>query len=141
MERRDFIKSGCQLCLLAGAAVAIPGILACGAAKYPVFNATIAENRVSVPVSLFDAAKIQFIRPKGLFYDIAVEKKEDGSYTALLLQCTHQDNQLTPTGDGFRCSMHGSFFNKAGYAMKGPAESPLTKYKTAVNQNALIIYL
>jgi Rieske Fe-S protein len=69
-----------------------------------------------------------------------VQKKDD-HYEALLMQCTHQNNQLTPTGNGFTCSLHGSQFNKDGIVTKGPAENRLKKFSTSVNLDQLIIHL
>ena len=83
---------------------------------------------------------MQLVRPNGWFFDIAVEKKGENNYLALLLQCTHQENQITPMGkDGFYCSLHGSKFDTDGNVRKGPAEQRLERYRTYVNNNDLII--
>ena len=92
-----------------------------------------------MPLTMFDKSPLQFVRPKGWYYDIAVQKKEDNSYSALLMQCTHQENQLTPTGNGFTCSLHGSQFDKAGNVRKGSAEQHLEGYRTFVDNGNLII--
>ena len=76
-----------------------------------------------------------------MFYDIAVQKKEDNSFSALLLLCTHQENQLTITNKGYSCALHGSNFDKDGHVLKGPAERPLEHLSTIVSGNNLIIQI
>jgi Rieske Fe-S protein len=107
-----------------------------------VFKTDIIDKKVVMPVAMFQQSPLQFVRPKGWYFDIAVEKKEDNTFNALLLQCTHQENQLTPDGNtGFHCSLHGSRFDKNGYVLKGPAEKPLERYKTYVESDNLIIQI
>ena len=65
----------------------------------------------------------------------------DNSFEALLLQCTHQANQLTPNGNGYTCSLHGSQFDKNGNVTKGPAERTLKHYPVSVGQDKLSIQL
>lgn len=139
MDRKDFLKLSCNTCLLGAAAMILPGLTGCSPAAYSVFKTERIENKITIPLSLFEKNKLQFIRPKGWDYDIAVQQKEDGSFTALLLQCTHLDNQLSPAQNGFSCSLHGSKFNRDGVVVKGPAEIALKKFKTIISNTNLII--
>lgn len=142
MERRKFLQSSCNFCLLGAAGMLLPALTGCAGAKYAVYKSPVLNNTVEIPVALFTAqAPVQFVRPNGWYYDIAVEKKEDNTYQALLLQCTHQENQLSVTGNGYSCSLHGSQFDKNGKVRKGPAEQSLEKYTTTVNNDKLIIHL
>ena len=140
MERRKFIKTGCRACLLAGAGYLFADLLACTPAL-KIVKTDIVDNQILLPAASFSQAGFQIIRPKGWFYDIAVQKKADNTFQALLLQCTHQDNQLMPAANGYSCSLHGSQFNKDGIATKGPAERNLKQYATSVNNDKLIIHL
>jgi Rieske Fe-S protein len=116
----------------------LPKLTGCAPA-YTVFKTTAVNNKVEVPLALFEKSPVQFVRPQGWYFDIAVHKKEDNTFTALLLQCTHQENQLTPSGNGFQCSLHGSQFDQEGNVRKGPAENALKKYSTSINSTNLII--
>lgn len=127
------------MCLLGAAGYLLPTLAGCATAKSSVYKTPINGNTISVPLSLFESANLQIVRPAGWYYDIAVHKQEDGSYTALLMKCTHMDNQLTITGSGFNCSLHGSVFNKDGAVQKGPAERALQHYQTSIQSNQLII--
>ena len=127
--------------MLVAAGYFLPKLTGCSPAAYAVFKTEVTDKKITMPLSMFDQNSLQFVRPKGWYYDIAVQKKEDNSYSALLLMCTHQENQLTPKATGFECSLHGSQFDQEGRVMKGPAERSLKKYNTSVNQNTLIIHL
>jgi Rieske Fe-S protein len=139
MERRQFLISSCNFCLLTAAGAILSELSSCSPA-YQVFKTDIVNDAVKLPLASFNNSAWQFVRPKGWYYDIAVQKK-DQAYEALLMQCTHQNNQLMPTGNGFTCSLHGSQFDKDGLVTKGPAEITLKKYNVSVVQDNLIIHL
>ena len=140
MERRQFILSSCKFCAGAAFGAALIELTGCGT-PYQVMKTPILENKVKVPLTSFTQTNTVFVRPQGWYYDIAVEKKADNTYQALLLQCTHQENQLTPTGNGYHCSLHGSDFDKQGNVRKGPAEQPLHHFETSTNDNTLNIHI
>ncbi|MEP7142293.1 MAG: Rieske (2Fe-2S) protein [Ferruginibacter sp.] len=138
MDRKEFLKLGCDTCLMGAAAMLLPTLSGCSP-SYSVFKTTVVNNLIEVPLSLFEKSSIQFVRPGGWQYDIAIQKNSAATYSALLMQCTHQDNQLTPSQNGFSCSLHGSRFNKEGKVIKGPAEVSLKKFRTTTSNNNLII--
>ena len=139
MDRKDFLKISCNTCLLGAAAMLLPGMTGCSPAAYTVFKTAVVENKITIPLILFAKNKLQLVRPKEWQYDIAVQKKEDGTYSALLLQCTHMNNQLVSEQNGFYCSLHGSRFTNDGAVVKGPAEISLKKFKTIISNTDLII--
>ncbi|PWU04598.1 MAG: hypothetical protein C5B52_01160 [Bacteroidetes bacterium] len=140
MERREFIIEGCRICLLTAAVAGISGLSSCGP-SYPVFKTEMVDNKLQVPLSLFDKNALQVISPRKFQYEIAVQKNSDDTYKALLLRCTHQSNQLIPTGKGYLCSLHGSTFDKEGNVTKGPAELKLKELKTEVSGTNLIVFI
>jgi Rieske Fe-S protein len=140
MQRRKFIKSSCNFCLLATSGFLLTELAACSPG-YQVLKTEALNDEILVPVDRFNQSPLQFVRPKGWLYDIAVQRKQDNTYEALLLQCTHQNNQLTPNSHGYTCNLHGSQFDKDGKVTKGPAENSLKKYKTIVDNDKLIIHL
>ena len=122
-----------------GAGMMMSSITSCS--SIPVYKTIITENKIAVPVSQFAASDFQIIRPKNYDYDIGLRKEKDGSYAALLLRCTHADNQLTSTGTGFFCDLHGSRFDEEGVVIKGPAEHSLKKFSTEIIFGNIIIHL
>lgn len=139
MERRDFLKKGCTLCMLAGAGLAVGSLASC--ATIPVYQAVINNQQVAVPTSLFATGDVHVIQPKSMYYNIALKKEQNGGYTALLLRCTHADNQLIVTGNGFKCNLHGSTYDQEGHVLQGPAERPLHQYSTEIKNDQIIIHL
>ena len=142
MQRRNFIKSACRICLLGATAATSIDLAGCspGVAN-SVFKPDITDNNIQVPLNIFDKTSLQIISPKKYPYEVAIEKKQDGTYKALLLKCTHYANQLTPTGNGFTCNAHGSRFDKEGKVLKGPAAEPLPQLQTAITEQYLSIHL
>ena len=139
MDRKEFIKRGCQTCLFSTAAFMLPSLTGCSPAAFSIYKTTVAGNAITLPLSIFEKNNLQIVRPQGWQYDIAVQKKPDGNYTAILMECTHMENQLTASQNGFSCSLHGSRFNAEGEVIKGPAEFPLKKYPTSIQNNTLIL--
>ena len=140
MDRRKFVKQSCTVCLLAGSGMLVASLESCGTAL-PAYKATMANNKVAVPVSLFVNSDFQLVQPKGMYYNIGLKKEKDGTYTALLLRCTHADNQLIPAGNGFKCTLHGSAFDNEGHVTNGPAERPLKKYPVQIESDQIIIHI
>lgn len=137
MDRREFVKQSCTVCLAVSAGMAISTLSSC--ATLPVYKTGMANNKISVPVALFANSNFQLIQPEKLFYNICLRKESDGTYTALLLRCTHADNQLTLTGNGYTCNLHGSKFDQEGHVINGPAERNLKKYPAQVISDQIII--
>ena len=139
MERRQFLKVTGSVCAMAGIALSAGSLAACS--QLPIYKTAIVENKIAVPLSLFQQSSLHLVKPDGYEYNIALQKEADGTYTALLLRCTHSDNQLSSTGNGFVCNLHGSHFDKEGLVLKGPAEHSLKKLRTSINSNEVIIHL
>ena len=142
MDRRGFIKTGCKVCLLGAAGIMLPGLVnfASAKGKNGVYKTKLTDkNQLEIPLSLFEETNLKIISVKGWDYDLALHKKEDGMFAAILMRCTHMENQLNITGEGFQCSLHGSLFDKDGNVLKGPAEQPLTQYKAEVAEQTIII--
>ncbi len=143
MERRSFLKTACRACLMGAGALAVADSLSScspAVARQLAYSPAVVNNQVEVPFTLFEKQPLVVISPAKYEYEISVEKAEN-TYKALLLKCTHYDNQLTPTGNGYTCSLHGSKFSKDGVVTKGPAERNLRQLKTETLNDHLLIYL
>lgn len=140
MDRRNFVKQSCSLCLAVGSGMLVGSLASC-ASTFPVYKASLSDNKIEVPVSLFLTSNFQIIQVKSLYYNIGLKKEKEGNYTALLLRCTHADNQLTPIGNGFKCTLHGSTFDNEGQVTNGPAVHALKRYVTEVLSDQIIIHL
>jgi nitrite reductase/ring-hydroxylating ferredoxin subunit len=139
-DRRKFIKSSCNLCLLAAGGLLFSELTACSPAS-KVLKVPVTGNNVQIPLNSFATQPLLIVRPSGWYYDIAVRKTTENNYEALLLQCTPQQNQLTVNPAGYKCNLHGSQFDENGRVVKGPAELPLKRFNTTLNPDQLIIHL
>jgi Rieske Fe-S protein len=140
MERRKFIQDSCRACLLLGSGFIISELAACGPITQ-ILRLPISDDTIHVPISELSGHSLQIIRPEGWVYDIALRKTENGQFEALLLQCTHQKNQVIPEGNGFICPLHGSRYTLDGQVKKGPAELSLRKFPVRKEAGDLIIEL
>lgn len=137
MERRDFLLKGCTLAI--GGTLLTSLLQSCQ--SIPVFK-TVSENKMlKVPLDQFKENNYLIVRPSNVSYNVAVIKKNENDFQSMMMVCTHADNPLRFNGKEFRCSLHGSLFNKNGNVEKGPAEKSLTLLKTKVENNYLTINL
>ncbi len=137
MERREFIRTSCSFCLLAGSTLLAGELASCN--PWPIYDTVMTNHTVTVPLSLFAESHIQIVRPKDFAYDIAVQKQSDDQFVALLLQCTHADNPLNFDGSTFNCQVHGSTFDRQGEVTHGPAARSLTRMKIRILRDKLIV--
>lgn len=73
---------------------------------------------------------------------IIVAQTVNGDYLAVSAACTHQGTyvQYVTSNNSFYCPSHGSDFSTTGSVLRGPANVPLTQYKTALSGNSLHVY-
>ena len=142
MQRRDFIKGTCRVCLLGAAGVSLVDLAACSPSTgNAIAKAEVKDNKASIALSEFDKNPLQIISPPKYPYEVAVQKQENGTYKALLLKCTHYDNEVVKQGNGYICTAHGSRFDKDGKVLKGPAGQPLAELKTSITGTEIFINL
>ena len=140
MERREFIKTSCVICLTGSAAATISTLLS-SCAPLPVYSTKADHGTIAVPLSALNNGNIQIIRVQDILYDIALKKENNGMYSAFPLLCTHASNPLTLSGGKFLCSLHGSTFDQEGKVIHGPAAKPLLHLKTRLTTECIIISL
>jgi len=137
--RRNFIKTGCAACLGLGSF----GVLleACSASM-PLLKITSSDTGIlKIPSEKFSVSNTMLIvRSSKLENDILLLKKQ-GSFKALYLHCTHENQPLTPTSSKIYCTAHGSEFDLEGNVLKEPALKPLKQFRTEEINNEIIIHL
>ena len=139
--RRHFLKTACGFC----AAVAGAGVLATlldGCSSIPVVKASPSNNNLSVPVSAFkEGVPYITVRRPNLEPDILLVKKKDGTYNALLMVCTHEEQPLSVGGNTINCAAHGSTFDLDGNVTHAPAAKALTRFAATVEGETILIHL
>ena len=142
MDRKSFLTTACK-----GAC----GLMASGfllsvlgeSCKTPagVVRTRSANGLVKIPLAEFTASAYKLVRVSDYNYDLAIQKNDDGSYTILVLKCSHAAQPLTRTGANYYCTLHGSQFNHEGKVLKGPAEHDLHRLRSATDATDLVIKL
>lgn len=145
MNRGEFLRVCGGACLgLVGMSVLLQS---CGTNYFA--QLTMNGNRLQIAKTEFEKikdGKIKYrryvlVKPETSKYPIIVYRNDDSSYTALLLRCTHQGNELTASGDILTCSAHGSEFSKTGDVLQGPAEEKLISYVVTTDEKNIYIQL
>ena len=141
MHRKDFIKGSCGVCLAIGSGFLTSALLSACKTPLGVIKSSSTNDVVTIPLAAFDQADYKIIRVSNYDYDLAIQKNKDGTFTTLLLKCTHAGQPLTKTGSNYYCTAHGSQFTHEGMVTKGPAEQNLIQLKTHVAGDAVKIQL
>jgi len=141
MHRKDFIKGTCGVCIALSSGFVMSALLSSCKTPLGIVKASANDNIVIIPLTEFDKGDYKLVRVSNYDYDLAIQKKTDGTYETLVLECTHAGQPLTKTGNTYYCTLHGSQFSHEGKVMKGPAEKDLTKLVTTVIKDHLSIHL
>ena len=139
MDRQKFIKTCGLACL--GATTIGTLLQSCVSTKSISVN-MVGENLI-VPISSFVKNKkhVDYLvaSNESLKFPIYLFRFSEIKYSALLLRCTHQGNELNAYGDKLVCSAHGSEFDNKGKVVNGPATQSLRTFPVRIEgQNILI---
>ncbi len=143
MNRREFVKQGCILCLGAGT---LPVMLSgCQSTHY--VNGTVESTGITVLKSEFTyiqkekSLTRQFIIVQNdkLEFPIYVYRFSENEYSAIWMKCSHQGAELQASGDHLQCPSHGSEFNNKGIVSNGPAERNLRSFLVSSLADKIII--
>jgi Rieske Fe-S protein len=145
MDRKEFIKT-CGLACLGGGAIAIV-LQSCSTPS--IVSGSLSGDNMIVPLSAFveyknnelHYRKYILVHHPQLRFPICVFRFDENNYTAFLLQCTHQGNEVSVNGDRLHCSSHGSEFDQQGFVKKGPATEPLRTFDVRIENQQLAISL
>ena len=145
MDRRNFLRNSCSVCLSATLFASIaPG---CSSTRY--ITGSLGKDGLTIDPKEFlnkengKAAYRSFIvvRNDALQYPICVYRLDENNYSALWMSCTHQGTELQASGDRLQCPAHGSEFDSKGFVKTGPADKSLRSFPIIVTNNQLFIDL
>ncbi len=144
LNRRQFAEK-CLSC--AASATWLPLLSGCQSVHYA--SGTMGSSGISVLASEFRYLRKgqEVIRPyiivgnEAMEFPIYLYRLSDSEYTAVLMKCTHQGNELSASGDHLSCSAHGSEFDNKGVVVQGPADKNLRTFPVTTDSNKIIIDL
>lgn len=124
-----------------------PVLTSCQSTHYA--TGTVEPNGLSILKSEFTYLKKDqpmireyiIVRNDKLEFPIYLYRFSANEYSALLMKCSHQGNELQASGDHLHCSAHGSEFNNKGVVAQGPAENNLRSFKVSTDNERIFIDL
>ncbi|GAA4465020.1 hypothetical protein GCM10023189_45090 [Nibrella saemangeumensis] len=81
------------------------------------------------------------VEMKGQSHPIYVYRFNDTEYSAVLMKCSHQGNELNAHDGYLTCPGHGSEFDNRGKVTEGPAEKPLTTFRVSSDPQHIYIHI
>lgn len=131
VARRDFLGLASLLCAAGALGFGTVGMLRLP--RPAVMSSPTKKFKVRLPESL--PLDTPFVPPGR---SVALYRTGEGVY-ALSLVCTHLGCIVKPSGKGFECPCHGSFFGEDGSVKKGPAPKPLGWLKVTGSAGSYIV--
>ncbi len=109
-------------------------------------NAEMDKAGLVIPVSDFKKADGSFrkylvLQNEKLRYPVCIYRFSEMEYTALLMECTHQNTELEVFGDKLQCPAHGSEFSDRGIVLNGPADTNLRTFPVKIQNDRIHISL
>lgn len=136
MDRRTFLRSTCQACAALAVIPAVATLESCSATK----GLAVTDGVVNIPLSELNKSGTTMVKAQGLGAKLMVVRRDDGTYTALLLNCPHKNGPVNFTdGEGLKCGWHGSTFDRDGKVTKGPSKQDLKSYPASVEGDQLVV--
>lgn len=143
MNRRDFVKQGCILCV--GGGILTGMLSSCQTTHY--VNGTVESTGIAVLKSEFTyiqkektlSRQFIIIQNDKLEFPIYVYRFSENEYSAIWMKCSHQGAELQASGDHLQCPSHGSEFNNKGIVSNGPAERNLRSFPVSSFDDKIII--
>ena len=150
VSRRDFIKQASVLGACACCFGAISVIESCATGGHisgNVDKSTLGEKAIVETPTQITVLKTAFAGQSylklntGKFKDpVFLNTNEDGTYSAVLLTCTHKSCSLGASQGKFVCPCHGSEFDLTGHLLKGPAKTDLQTFSVTSDENHVIVH-
>jgi cytochrome b6-f complex iron-sulfur subunit len=143
MKRRNFIQMTCLSCI--GGATVISSLQSCSSSLY--VNGVYNKNQIEVKKADFITLKngkelvrnYVLVKHDTLPFPICIYKTGNDTYTALLMECTHQGCELNAYQNQLVCPCHGSEFDIKGAVLNGPADIPLKQFDIITNETTIYI--
>ncbi|MBM4166898.1 MAG: ubiquinol-cytochrome c reductase iron-sulfur subunit [Ignavibacteria bacterium] len=142
-NRRTFLAQ-CST-LLVGSITTLPLLSSCALNSFVTYTTKSFDKKISLDISRFPELNeignaIEF-DVENIAQEIIVTKKSETEYLALSPVCSHLGCTVRKENSFFHCGCHGSTFSLDGNVMRGPAERPLTSFRTEFHNNYLTIFL
>ena len=136
LSRRSFL-------IQAGVA-AIPMVPGCATIGLATHRVPLAEGKATIQIGDFPELSVVGggikIRAGGFADPIFLVHLDQARYIALSAVCTHLGCLVRKRKTSFRCPCHGSAYDLEGNVLRGPAQEPMTRLRTEVDETKVTIF-
>ena len=140
MDRKEFLAS----LGISAASLALMNCAGCAKSTDEPSSGTSGTTNVNFTLDLNASANSALLNNGGFLIsnDVIVVRKSLGNFIAVQRTCTHENYGLTyqAAASRFYCNNHGATFSDGGAVTNGPANRPLTVYKTELTGSNLRVY-
>ena len=135
IDRKTFIS-------LTGSAAAGLLLSACLGSCKKEENATPIERNFILDLDAPENSSLNNNGGSRVIDGVIVARTKTGDYIAVSAKCTHQGTtvQFQSDNNRFRCPNHGATFSLEGGNTGGPADSPLQRFNTELQDRILRIF-
>jgi len=120
------------------AGVSLLSLESCASSKN-VLLATFENGSLGIPADSFKEQNTQVVKSSNYSDEIFVVK-ENNSYKAFKMKCTHKGAGLKVEGNELKCPLHGSRFDIIeGKVLNGPAKTNLQGFPVEIVGNSIKI--
>jgi cytochrome b6-f complex iron-sulfur subunit len=143
MTRKEFIEQTAALAVVGLSAGTFATLLTgCTTVRYVNGTENADANVVTVPLVEFAESTFVVVRKGGkLPAPVYLCKHADGTFSALVMKCTHKGCEVRPAGDLLICPCHGSEFTNKGVVLSPPALENLLSFRVSIDAASVTIHL
>jgi cytochrome b6-f complex iron-sulfur subunit len=146
LSRRDFIRQSTVLGACACCFGTLTLIESCSTSGKTSSTTVLDEKsivetpgKITIAKSAFGGQKYVKVTSGKFAQPIFVNTNADGTYTAVLMLCTHKGCDLKASDGKLICPCHGSQFDTAGHVLNGPAKTDLQTFQVSADEQHVIL--
>ena len=99
------------------------------------------DGRIAVEKVEFDEKGYVVLDVNDYPKPVYVHRHDDNDFSAIVLECTHQNGTVRPQDDGkLKCNRHGSEFSNKGDVVEGPADESLKRLRVDMDDTYVYVY-
>lgn len=143
INRQNFLKTCGMACL--STSVLTAALTSCSSVYYAQgprikgWAIQISKKEFDVDANGKRQRPFMVVEMKNQTHPIYLRRVGSDNYTAVLMQCTHQGNDLNAHDGYLSCPAHGSEYDTDGRVTEGPAEDNLKRYIVTTDEQYIYI--
>lgn len=146
LDRQTFLKTCGAICL---AAAGLPVLVSSCKSVYYAQTPALKGKTIELSRNEFEQVNKKgvttmrnyvLVELPGQTFPIYLHRTGD-AFTAVLMKCSHQGNELNAHEGFLTCPAHGSEYDAQGRVTEGPADRDLTAYRVTADDHKIYILI